>query len=197
MKYNHLVKKKNKPKFNENAAIRGALRRLFARSPIVQEVVQSSRKEAPRYNKDGSRHKKNWVQRECQVCGAWVSSSKINVDHIVPVVSVDEGFIDWNTFVSRLFCNKNNLQRICSTCHDNKTHKETTSRLYKKYMEELDKLEVTISVSNISTKELTKTLNKYIAKKKTIEFQSVVQRAQELKNKIKEKQDVRCKKGTK
>ena len=176
---------KKKPPYNQEAAIRGALRRAFSRSPLVREVLEESRQEFPRYKNDGTRHKRNWVKRQCQVCGEWVSSSKISVDHIDPVISVEQGKQDWNTFVDRLWCNtagKANLQRICDDCHDKKTYKERIARLLIKYTEELDKIEANIDI--LDPKELKKTLSKYIAKKKTPELMPVVQRAQELKKKI-------------
>lgn len=175
---------KKKPKYNKNSAIRGALRRAFARSPIVQEIVNRSRREIPRYKKDGSRHKKNWVQRQCQVCGEWASSSKMAVDHITPVISIDEGFQDWNEFIDRLWCDESNLQLICSVCHDSKTQSERIVRLLKQYSAELDLIESDIKNKKSSTKELKKLLAKYIAKKKTLGLESVVQRAQELKNRL-------------
>jgi 5-methylcytosine-specific restriction endonuclease McrA len=180
---------KKKPKYNQNSVIRGALRRAFARSPIVQEVMNESRREVPRYNKDGSRHKKNWVQRQCQVCGEWCSTSKTVVDHIEPVISVEIGFVDWNEFVARLWCDKANLQRICDTCHDKKTYEEKITRLLKQYTEELDVLEATINGDweHLDPKLLLKTINKYTAKKKSSGLQSVVQRAQILKDKINNK----------
>jgi 5-methylcytosine-specific restriction endonuclease McrA len=125
--------KKSKPPYNQNAVIRGALRRAFARSPYVLEKMQESRREVPRYNKDGTRAKKNWVQRQCEVCQNWVGSTKITIDHISPVVSVDNGFQDWNVYIDRLWCNtlgKANLQRICDECHDKKTAKERFERMY-------------------------------------------------------------------
>lgn len=182
---------KKKPKYNPNSVIRGALRRAFARSPMVQEVMNESRREVPRYKQDGTRHKKNWVQRQCQVCNNWESSSKMAVDHIIPVVSVDEGFQDWNEFVDRLWCNKSNLQRICDICHDKKTGTERITRLLKQYHEELDTLDGTVNCDwvayQIDVKLLRKNLSKYTAKKKTIGLESVVQRALKLKEKLKEK----------
>ncbi len=175
---------KNKPKYNQNSIIRGALRRAFARSPLVQEIMAESRREVPRYKKDGTRHKKNSVQRQCQVCDAWVSSSKISVDHISPVISVDDGFQDWNEFIARLWCDKKNLQRICDECHNKKTYEERISRLIKKYMQELDEIELCIKTKDFDLKITKKQLNKYIAKNKTNGLESVVQRARELKQKI-------------
>ena len=175
---------KKKPPYNQNSVIRGALRRAFARSPIVQELTQESRREVPRYKKDGSRHKKNSVQRQCQVCGEWVSSSNIAIDHIVPVISVDDGFIDWNAFIERLWCDRSNLQRICSSCHDSKTQIERIARLCKKYNQELDILEKHILNGAFDSTSIKKALSKYIAKKKTTGLEDVVQRAQDLKNRL-------------
>ena len=173
---------KKKYKFNKEAAIRGALRRTFARSPLVIEKVQESRREEPRFNKDGTRHKKNWVKRQCEVCSEWVKSGDINIDHITPVISVEEGKTDWNTFVDRLFCDKENLQRICSNCHDSKTQIERIGRLTLKYTKELDEIETTYQ--SLSPKELIKQLNKYISKKKSIGLTAIASRATELKTKL-------------
>lgn len=193
--------KKKKAPFNQEMAIRGVNRRLFARSPIVLEKLEESRQEFPRYKKDGTRAKKNWVKRQCEVCKQWVSSNKITVDHIDPVVPL-EGFPDsydmWDrimVFLKRLWCDKSNLQRICDECHHAKTQKERIQRLLKKYNDELDVLESQIdqvlsehaNSDNIATyiQQWNKELSKYIAKKKTIGLESVVQRARNIKDKIK------------
>lgn len=185
---------KKKPKYNQEAAIRGALRRAFSRSPIVQEVMAESRREVPRFNKDGSRHKKNWVQRQCQVCGEWVSTSKMAVDHKIPVISVEEGKTNWDEFIARLWCAKENLQRICDPCHDKKTYAERIERLKIKYSLELDEIEKTIisaggmrnliGAATNGYKDLLKSINKYIAKKKTPGLEQIVERASRLKQEI-------------
>ena len=155
---------------------------------MVREVLEDSRQEFPRYKKDGARHKKNWVKRQCQVCNEWVSSGHIVVDHIDPVISVAHGKQDWNTFIDRLWCNtsgKTNLQRICDPCHDLKTQGERTTRLFKQYTEELNLIQEAIVNGSPELKLLKKTLSRYIAKKKTIGLESIVQRAQTLKNLLK------------
>ena len=179
---------KKKPKFNKEATIRGALRRAFSRSPLVREVLEESRQEFPRYKKDGTRHKRNWVKRQCQVCNEWVGSSHIAVDHKDPVISVEHGKQDWNTFIDRLWCEtsgKANLQRICDACHDKKTHKEKIERLTKQYTEELDCLEMDIKDGVGDSKTIKKQLAKYIAKKKTPDLEQIVQRARDLKERLK------------
>lgn len=186
--------KKKRPKFNQEMAIRGANRRLFARSPFVQEKQEESRQEFPRYKKDGTRHKKNWVKRECEVCGNWTPSSQIAIDHKDPVVPPDgfpSHFDMWDRiklFLQRLWCDKANLQRICDPCHDSKTKAERIARYHIQYNEELDILEQRIK-SYIATpvvmahllKSIKKELSKYTAKKKTVDFPSVVERALKLK----------------
>jgi len=171
--------------YNENAAIRGALRRVFARSPLVVEKMQESRREVPRYLKDGSRAKKDWVQRQCEVCLTWVGSTKITIDHKEPVISVNDGFIDWNEFISRLWCSKDNLQRICDSCHNLKTQKERITRLTLQYTKELDELEAQIKAKTINSLEALKALKRYLSKKKTPGLNSVVQRALSIKDLIK------------
>lgn len=192
--------KKKKPPFNQEMAIRGANRRLFARSPLVIEKLEESRQEFPRYKKDGTRAKKNWVKRQCEVCQEWVSSTKIAVDHKDPVVPPDgfpAHFTLWDRvlmFLQRLWCDKTNLQRICDTCHDKKTSEERIARLKIKYTQELDLLEKTvisaggmrnlIGASTNGYKDLIKSVNKYIAKKKTIGLEEIVERALRLKQEI-------------
>ena len=50
--------------------------------------------------------------------------SLLQVDHIEPVVSPNDGFKDWNTFIARLFCEVDNLAVLCKVCHEKKTNEE-------------------------------------------------------------------------
>lgn len=52
----------------------------------------------------------------------------MEVDHIKPVVDPQEGFVSWDEFINRLFCEKDNLQALCKTCHKIKTAKEKKKR---------------------------------------------------------------------
>jgi 5-methylcytosine-specific restriction endonuclease McrA len=47
----------------------------------------------------------------------------INVDHICPAGSLKSAQ-DLPGFVERLFCEIDNLQILCSSCHDKKTKEE-------------------------------------------------------------------------
>ncbi len=157
--------------WNESAACRGAWRRIFARSPICIEVLNEGKRRVPKYNKDGSRAKVDAVEYHCQVCNTWVRASvkgksNIAVDHIDPVIDEERGFIDWNTFHDRLFCEKKNLQRICKTCHQVKTNAERMKRNTIKYNLELDVIEKEIYAGVQDAKAVRKSLSKYRAKTK-------------------------------
>lgn len=177
-----MKKKKPKPPYNADAAIRGALRKTFARSPAVIAALRAVRREMPRVKLDGTSAKRPHVQYQCAVCTEWHSSTKVSVDHVEPVISTDEGFKDWNTFVERLFCDSNNLQVICETCHKTKTYSERVDRLTKQYSADLDKI-TDAALDNPSTiPQLKEILLTYIAKKKVPAFVAVGCRAEELYN---------------
>ena len=117
-------KSKKRPKFNQNSALRGAWRRVFSRSPIVREVLQEVRREVPKFNKDGTRAKRDSVQYKCYVCQEYHPSTEVQVDHIIPVVDPHIGFQNWEIYEKRLFCGKDNLGVICSADHKVKTDNE-------------------------------------------------------------------------
>ena len=68
-------------------------------------------------------NKRQKFEYQCNVCKEWFQEKKINVDHIVPAGSLNSA-IDLPGFVERLFCEIDNLQCICETCHDKKTKLE-------------------------------------------------------------------------
>ena len=53
---------------------------------------------------------------------------KTKDDHIDTVISTKDGFVDWNTLVDRMFCPYENWQKLCKTCHDEKTKQEREER---------------------------------------------------------------------
>lgn len=46
------------------------------------------------------------------------------VDHINPIIDPDVGFVSWDDFINKLFCEKDNLQVLCHACHSEKTNDE-------------------------------------------------------------------------
>ena len=53
----------------------------------------------------------------CNGCGGEFTAKDVQVDHIEPVVDPNTGFISWDVFIERLFCERSNLQVLCKTCH--------------------------------------------------------------------------------
>lgn len=143
------IKKKKKPKWNANAAFRGALRRVFARSPVVRAVRDAARREYDKYNKDGSLAKRKGVEYQCAICGRWFPSKHISVDHIDPVINPETGWAGWDDFITRLDCTADNLQVVCSYT---KKHEDTTHE-YGKYSCHYEKTQAErIALKNLSKK---------------------------------------------
>lgn len=174
---------KNKPPYNWNAVVRSAIRRAFARSPKVIAVMNAGKRKVPHYNKDGTRAKVDRVEYECQVCNKWFPAKFMGgVDHIIPVISVEEGFQDWNTFITRIDCDIGGLQRICKPCHQQKTNLESLIRRTRKYTEALDILEQEINEKDSEDMDyIIKELKKFKGKKKPEEIR---QRAIKLLEKV-------------
>lgn len=64
---------------------------------------------------------------ECQQCLKIYNSSKdLHGDHLSPVVEPEKGFIDWNTYIERLFLGE--IQAICKECHLAKSLEENKTR---------------------------------------------------------------------
>jgi len=59
-----------------------------------------------------------------------VIAGRMDVDHRIPIIEIQESGKekDWNSIISRMFCEEDNLQSICSKCHLEKTKKERTER---------------------------------------------------------------------
>lgn len=46
------------------------------------------------------------------------------VDHIHPVVDPAVGFVSWDEYIERMFCEEEGLQVLCNQCHEIKTQEE-------------------------------------------------------------------------
>jgi 5-methylcytosine-specific restriction endonuclease McrA len=66
---------------------------------------------------------------QCAHCKQIFGRQEIAVDHIAPVICPKAGFVDWNTYIARLFVPKGKLQVLCRTnCHQTKSNKENKTR---------------------------------------------------------------------
>lgn len=65
---------------------------------------------------------------QCASCKEEYTSKDVQVDHIDPIIDPAVGWVSWDNFVERLFCEKENLQVLCKPCHENKTKGERNRR---------------------------------------------------------------------
>lgn len=84
--------------------------------PITQCKLQAKRA----YKGPNKRQK---FEYQCASCKNWFPEKQINVDHICPAGSLNSAQ-DLPGFVERLFCEQDNLQVLCSECHNIKTQNE-------------------------------------------------------------------------
>jgi 5-methylcytosine-specific restriction endonuclease McrA len=100
--------------------IRSALRRAWTKYPVRYQVMDKARK--PYTGKD---KRTKWVY-VCAACQKTFKSTEVNVDHIKPAGTL-RTYSDLPDFVKNLFCEADNLQVLCKTCHDKKTKEERQS----------------------------------------------------------------------
>lgn len=98
--------------------IRAGLRQKSRRwKPIYDCLNQAKRPSKSKTNK-----RLKW-EYKCSKCKKWYANKEVTVDHIVPCGSLTCSE-DLPKFVETLFCEKDNLQVLCKSCHDTKTAKE-------------------------------------------------------------------------
>lgn len=106
------AKKSSKPSIIH--FLKNKLRRASYSWPPLREAMQNARVERGKY--------------KCAICGGIFGPKEINRDHIEPVEDPHTGFIDWNTYISRLFCGAEGIQIICKADHNIKTYRENQIR---------------------------------------------------------------------
>jgi 5-methylcytosine-specific restriction endonuclease McrA len=100
----------------------------FIRSGLRQKSrwwkpITQCKLEAKRIYKGPNKRQK--FEYQCNECKDWFIEKKINVDHIVGAGSL-KCANDLPGFVERLFCEIENLQCLCTDCHNIKTQNEKT-----------------------------------------------------------------------
>ncbi len=114
-----------------SSSILSAVKRVFTQSGIVQDKYKEQRIELPKYNKDGSRSKRDSVRYKCSSCGELFSQGDSQCDHIVPVVPVNipTEHMSWDILIDdRLFVDLDGLQILCKPCHVIKSNEENALR---------------------------------------------------------------------
>jgi len=102
------------------AALRTATRRW---EPKYKALIEAE--VGRRVNKTTNKLAKHY---RCNHCKEVFPAKEVQVDHINPVVCPVTGFENWDVFINRLFCEKENLQVLCKECHKIKTQQEKKER---------------------------------------------------------------------
>lgn len=66
--------------------------------------------------------------RVCAKCHKASKRTTVHVDHIIPVGHAPTSFSGWDDYYTKLFCEKENLQCLCTKCHKAKTSREAKLR---------------------------------------------------------------------
>lgn len=101
--------------------IKGNLRRVTSKWGPIQEVLREARTRRGFYMCNGCHNEvsKTTIDEES---GKRVKN--VHVDHIIPVIDPDVGWVSWDSTINRMFSEKDNLQVLCYECHKIKSDDE-------------------------------------------------------------------------
>lgn len=109
------------------SALRGGFRRWPPRYTVLKKAQTTKR-----INPKSGRLAQHYLCAECKVD---FPQKDVQVDHTKPVVCPKRGFISWDVFIERLFCEARNLSVLCKPCHLVKTKDERAARIKAKKKE--------------------------------------------------------------
>lgn len=99
--------------------IRSQLRAATMRWGPISDCLSNARKSRGFYLCAGCREE---VPASIKINGRRVKN--VHVDHILPIIDPDVGFTSYDDLIERMFCEADNLQVLCTSCHDKKTDDE-------------------------------------------------------------------------
>lgn len=104
--------------------ITSTIRAGFRRYPPKYEALKLA-KVGKKVNESSGRLAEHY---RCRGCSKDFPASQVQVDHISPAVSPEEGFTTWDSFINNLYCDVSNLQVLCIPCHSKKSSEERKIR---------------------------------------------------------------------
>ena len=107
--------------------ITSALRAASRRWPVKYKAL----KEAFVGKQTNVKTGKIAMHYKCASCKGIFVAADVQVDHILPVVDPKKGFVSWDVYITRMFCEIDGLQVLCRPCHRFKTQKEKLERKMK------------------------------------------------------------------
>lgn len=113
-----MATKKPKPPFDREKRLKAF---------VIAALRRASYRWPPRYTAKINA-KISYGLYECQACKKAFGPKQINLDHKIPVVSIKDGFTNFNDYIERLFCDVENFSVLCLFCHEQKTAVEDAQR---------------------------------------------------------------------
>jgi len=107
-----------------NSFVKSALRAASRKWPPKYETINSALV-GQKTNVASGRLAKHY---RCAACEGDYPASQIQVDHKIPIIDPTVGFTSWDDVVNRMFCEKENLQVLCTECHSLKTKEERSKK---------------------------------------------------------------------
>lgn len=107
-----------------NSFVKSALRAASRRWPPKYECLAGAYV-GKQINPKSGRLAKHY---HCASCSQSFPAKDVQVDHIAPIIDPYKGFTGWDDVVNAMFCEKDNLQVLCTECHKAKTAQERTTK---------------------------------------------------------------------
>lgn len=117
-----MAKEPKLKKYNKKTFVTAALRRASLRWPPRNEALKRARVDRGKY--------------KCAVCEKHFKKEEIHIDHILPIINPALGFVGWDDFIDKLFCDVDSFQILCKLDHEVKTMMEDEMRKYWKEINE-------------------------------------------------------------
>jgi hypothetical protein len=102
------------------SVLRGGFRRWPAKYECLKDAAVGKQT-----NKNTGRLAEHY---QCNKCKKHFTQKEIQINHIDSVISTEHGFVGWDVFIQRLYCDKNNLEVVCKPCHKLITQEENEER---------------------------------------------------------------------
>ena len=106
-----------------NSFVKSALRSASQRWPPKYQCLNAA-KVGKKINWKTNRIAEHY---KCNSCGKEFPLKEVQVDHIHPVVPVT-GFTSWDEVINNMFCEQEELQVLCTECHNTKSLRERQER---------------------------------------------------------------------
>jgi 5-methylcytosine-specific restriction endonuclease McrA len=98
-------------------------------------IIQRLRRASLAWPPKNIARKRSWIKpgwHKCEGCGAITHYKDLQMDHIIPAVNPETGWVSYDDFIEKLFCGSEGYQGLCPKCHSKKTEEENKIRRTKK-----------------------------------------------------------------